>query len=72
MKYYLYLKSKTPLSDYEADCEADSKKEALKIFMEDPALIDWDDSDIMKNIFTQEEIDEAVYDDALESEATGN
>lgn len=59
MKYYLYIKSHCEAPDHEDECEASSKEEAIKIFLQrinqsnpDP----WDEEMIKEYVASEKEI----------------
>lgn len=51
--YTLYLKSHCAAPDYESTIEARSKEEAIKKFLKDPALRDWDRDTIKDKILEE-------------------
>lgn len=57
-KYQLYLKSHCEAPDYEAMVEANSEEEAIKKFLEDPALREWTEEMIKDEIAL---VDDNVY-----------
>lgn len=57
-KYHLYLKSHCEAPDYEAMVEANSEEEAIKKFLEDLALREWD-KEMIKDEITL--VDDNVY-----------
>ena len=53
--YSLYIKSHTEAPDFEATIKAKNKEEAIKKFLKDPALRDWDESMIKNQILEENE-----------------
>ena len=51
--YTLYIRSHSPAPDYESTIEAKDLGEAIEIFLQDPALIEWDESIIRDKIMVE-------------------
>lgn len=51
--YTLYLKSHCEAPDFESTVEAENKEEAIKEFLKDPALREWDEDMIRDEILEE-------------------
>ena len=51
MKFEIYIKSHTAMSDYQGKCNASSKKEAAIKFSKLPSLLEWEPKDLISYIY---------------------
>ena len=54
--FHLYLKSHCEAPDYEKDVEAETKEEALKIFMSELGKWGWEEDQVAPHIWCDDDI----------------